>query len=169
MSIVRSKTNLSWLRPLAALLLVASGLLPGTALAQRALSNGQSLYLPIYSVIQYGDRDRSGSARELPVSSLVSIHNTDLDKPIRLLAARYYATDGKFLRDFVSSPRVLKPMETVEFLVERRDVVGGSGANFVIQWDAASPVSPPLVQALHVEVQTNRAIVFTTDAVLIPR
>ena len=169
MSIVRSKTNLSWLRPLAALLLIASGLLPGTALAQRALSNGQSLYLPIYSVIQYGDRDRSGSARELPVSSLVSIHNTDLDKPIRLLAARYYATDGKFLRDFVSSPRVLKPMETVEFLVERRDVVGGSGANFVIQWDAASPVSPPLVQALHVEVQTNRAIVFTTDAVLIPR
>ena len=169
MSIVRSKTNLSWLRPLAALLLIASGLLPGTALAQRALSNGQSLYLPIYSVIQYGDRDRSGSARELPVSSLVSIHNTDLDKPIRLLAARYYATDGKFLRDFVASPRVLKPMETVEFLVERRDVVGGSGANFVIQWEAAVPVSPPLVQALHVELQTNRAIVFTTDAVLIPR
>ena len=28
---------------------------------------------------------------------------------------------------------------------------------------------PPLVQALHVELQTNRAIVFTTDAVLIPR
>jgi hypothetical protein len=169
MTIVRSKTNLSWLRPLAALLLIASGLMPGTALAKRTLSNGQSLYLPIYSVIQYGDRDRSGSARELPVSSLVSIHNTDLDKPIRLVAARYYATDGKFLRDFVSSPRVLKPMETVELLVERRDVVGGSGANFVIQWDAASPVSPPLVQALHVEVQTNRAIIFTTDAVLIPR
>ena len=157
------------IRPLVALLLVLSGLLPGTALAQRALSNGQHLYLPIYSVIQYGDRDRSGAARELPVSSLVSVHNTDLERPIRLLAARYYATDGKFLRDLVPSPRVLKPMETVEFLVERRDVVGGSGANFVIQWEAAVPVSPPLVQALHVELQTNRAIVFTTDAVLIPR
>ena len=157
------------IRPLLSLLLVLSGLLPGAAMAQRALSNGQSLYLPIYSVIQYGDLDRSGTARELPVSSLVSIHNTDLDKPIRLLAARYYATDGKFLRNFVASPRVLKPMETVEFLVERRDVVGGSGANFVIQWDAAAPASPPLVQALHVELQTNRAIVFTTDAVLIPR
>jgi Protein of unknown function (DUF3124) len=158
-----------WLRPLPALLLALLGLLPGTAMAQRALSNGQHLYLPIYSVVQYGDRDRSGAARELPVSSLVSIHNTDLDRPIRLLAARYYATDGKFLRDFVPVPRTLKPMETVEFLVERRDVVGGSGANFVIQWEAAVPVSPPLVQALHVEVQTNRAIVFTTDAVLIPR
>jgi len=154
---------------LTSIMLALVGLMPGTVLAQRALSNGQHLYLPIYSVIQYGDRDRSGSARELPVSSLVSIHNTDLDRPIRLVAARYYATDGKFLRDFVTSPRVLKPMETVEFLVERRDVVGGSGANFVIQWDAAVPVSPPLVQALHVELQTNRAIVFTTDAVLIPR
>ena len=152
-----------------ALLLVVLGLLPGAAMAQRALSNGQSLYLPIYSVIQYGDLDGSGTARELPVSSLVSIHNTDLDKPIRLLAARYYATDGKFLRNLVAAPRVLKPMETVEFLVERRDVVGGSGANFVIQWDAAAPASPPLVQALHIELQTNRAIVFTTDAVVIPR
>jgi hypothetical protein len=157
------------IRPLLALLLILFALAPGAAVAQRALSNGQLLYLPIYSVVQYGDRDRSGAARELPVSALVSIHNTDLDKPIRVLSARYYATDGKFLRDFVPSPRVLRPMETVEFLVERRDVVGGSGANFVIQWEAAAPVSPPLVQALHVEVQTNRAIVFTTDAVLIPR
>lgn len=160
---------MSGMRFLAALLLSVLGLVPGAATAQRALSNGQYLYLPIYSVIQYGDLDRSGAAKELPVSSLVSIHNTDLEKPIRLLAARYYATDGRFLRNFVPSVRVLKPMETVEFLVERRDVVGGSGANFVIQWDAAVPVSPPLVQALHVELQTNRAIVFTTDAVLIPR
>jgi hypothetical protein len=154
---------------LTAIMLALAGLMPGTVLAQRALSTGQHLYLPIYAVIQYGDIDRSGAAKELPVSSLVSIHNTDLDRPIRLLAARYFATDGKFLRNFVPAPRVLKPMETVEFLVERRDVVGGSGANFVIQWDAAVPVSPPLVQALHVELQTNRAIVFTTDAVLIPR
>jgi hypothetical protein len=169
MTFMRAKMVPALLRPLLAALLLLSGLLPAAAMAQRALSTGQSLYLPIYSVIQYGDRDRSGSARELPVSSLVSIHNTDLDKPIRLVAARYYATDGKFLRDFVSSPRTLKPMETVEFLVERRDVVGGSGANFVIQWDAATPASPPLVQALHIELQTNRAIVFTTDAVVIPR
>jgi hypothetical protein len=151
------------------IVLALASLVSGAVLAQRAPSNGQHLYLPIYAVIQYGDRDRSGTARELPVSSLVSIHNTDLDRPIRLLAARYFATDGKFLRNFVTAPRVLKPMETVEFLVERSDVVGGSGANFVIQWDAAVPVSPPLVQALHVELQTNRAIVFTTDAVVIPR
>jgi len=161
--------SMRWLRPLTVLLLLVPALLPGMALAQRVLSSGQHLYLPVYAVIQYGDLDRSGAARELPVSALVSIHNTDLEKPIRLLAARYFATDGKFLRNFIASPRVLKPMETVEFLVERRDVVGGSGANFVIQWDAAVPVSPPLVQALHVELQTNRAIVFTTDAVLIPR
>jgi hypothetical protein len=166
---MRSGLSSVGFRPLLALLLLLSGFLPGNALAQRALSNGQHLYLPIYAFIQYGDLDSSGVARQLPVSALVSIHNTDLDKPLRLLSARYFATDGKFLRNFVVSPRVLMPMETLEFLVERRDVVGGSGANFVIQWEAAVPVSPPLVQALHVELQTNRAIVFTTDAVLIPR
>jgi len=156
-------------RPLLALLLLLLGLLPGTAMAQRALTNGQHLYLPIYAFIRYGDLDSSGVARQLPVSALVSIHNTDLDKPLKVLVARYYSTEGKFLRNFLSAPRILRPMETLEFLVERRDEVGGSGANFVIQWEAAVPVSPPLVQALHVELQTNRAIVFTTDAVLIPR
>ena len=115
------------------------------------------------------DLDKNSVAKQLPVSALVSIHNTDLDKPLKLLSARYYSTEGKFLRNFISSPRILKPMETLELLVERRDVVGGSGANFVIQWESEVPISPPLVQALHVELQTNRAIVFTTDAVLIPR
>jgi hypothetical protein len=94
---------MNFLRLLPVLLLVAAGFLPGNAMAQRALSNGQHLYLPIYAFVQYGDLDRSGAAQQLPVSALVSIHNTDLDKP----------------------------METLEFLVERRDVVGGSGANFV--------------------------------------
>jgi hypothetical protein len=169
MIVVRSGFDSLRFRLLLALLLVVSGLLPGTAMAQRALSNGQHLYLPIYAFIQYGDLDRSGVARQVPVSALVSIHNTDLDKPLKVLVARYYSTEGKFLRNFLSAPRILKPMETLELLVERRDEVGGSGANFVIQWEAAVPVSPPLVQALHVELQTNRAIVFTTDAVLIPR
>jgi hypothetical protein len=169
MNTVRAEIVPVWARPLLALLLILTGLLPCTAMAQRTLSNGQHLYLPIYAFIRYGDLDNSGAARQLPVSSLVSIHNTDLDKPVTVLSARYYSTEGKFLRNFVSSPRILKPMETLEVLVERRDVVGGSGANFVIQWEAAVPVSPPLVQALHVELQTNRAIVFTTDAVLIPR
>ena len=133
------------------------------------LTNGQHLYLPIYAFIVHGDLDKNSVAKQLPVSALVSIHNTDLDKPLKLLSARYYSTEGKFLRNFISSPRILKPMETLELLVERRDVVGGSGANFVIQWESEVPISPPLVQALHVELQTNRAIVFTTDAVLIPR
>ena len=157
------------LRPVLVLLLMLFGLAPGAAMAQRTLSNGQHLYLPIYAFIQYGDLHKSGDAKQLPVSALVSIHNTDLDKPLKLISARYYSTAGKFLRNFISSSRILKPMETLEFLVERRDVVGGSGANFVIQWESAAPISPPLVQALHVELQTNRAVVFTTEAVLIPR
>ena len=156
-------------RPLLALLLLLSGLSPGAATAQRTLTNGQHLYLQIYAFIVHGDLDKNSVAKQLPVSALVSIHNTDFDKPLKLLSARYYSTEGKFLRNFISSPRILKPMETLELLVERRDVVGGSGANFVIQWESEVPISPPLVQALHVELQTNRAIVFTTDAVLIPR
>jgi hypothetical protein len=156
-------------RAFAFLWLVVAALLPMAAQAQRALSAGQSLYLPIYAFVQYGDRDGAGNTRQLPVSALVSIHNTDPDKSVRVLGARYYSTEGKFIGNFLAAPRVLRPMETLEFLVERRDVAGGSGSNFVVQWEADTLVSPPLVQALHLEIQTNRSIVFTTDAVVIPR
>ena len=98
---------------IAAAMVALAVLMSGAALAQRALSNGQHLYLPIYAVIQYGDRDRSGAARELPVSSLVSIHNTDLERPIRLVAARYFATDGKFLRNFITTPSFTAPLSGV--------------------------------------------------------
>ncbi len=150
-------------------LLGLTGWFPATAWAQRALSDGQYLYLPIYSFVRHGDADRSGATAQLPVSALVSIHNTDMQRPLRVMFARFFSTQGDFLRNAVPAPRTLKPMETMEFMVERRDVAGGSGSNFVIQWQADTPVSPPLVQALHVELQTNRALSFITEAVVIAR
>lgn len=152
------------------ILIFLSWLLPASAMAQRALSQGEFLYLPIYSFIWYGDRGSSGNAKQAPVSALVSIHNTDMSKTLNLLSANFFSTEGKLLRNFVPKPRLLKPMETVEILVQRNDTSGGSGANFVFQWESTSgPMSPPLVQALHAEMQTNRAIAFTTDAVVIAR
>jgi len=42
----------------------------------RALSSGQSLYLPIYSHMLYGNLGKRGQASSILLSALVSIHNT---------------------------------------------------------------------------------------------
>ena len=76
---VRSGFASVGLRPLLALLLILAGLLPGTAMAQRTLSNGQHLYLPIYAFIRYGDLDHSGVARQVVLTKLYAVHKNDPD------------------------------------------------------------------------------------------
>lgn len=128
------------------------------------LTSGQVLYLPVYSHVWHGDVDNTGKPFKTLVSTLVSIRNTDPVKPIRLTSARYYDTDGKQLQEYVSRPLIIKPMGTHEIYVSRDDDRGGSGANFLIAWRSDTPVNPPLVEAIHMNLPAGRSIVFTTSA-----
>ncbi len=138
--------------------------LAGMAAAQEAppLSRGQTLYLPIYSHVYHGNLDRKGQPDKVLLSALVSIRNTDPKRSIRVASARYYNTDGKLLREFIPAPRTMGPFGTIELFVERHDESGGSGANFVIAWDAEAPVNPPLVEAIHAFIDGARAAFLTT-------
>ena len=49
--------------------------------------------------------------------------------------------------------------------VELNDASGGSGANFVLRWDADQAMNPPLVEALHANLDGGKAVVFTSQAV----
>lgn len=151
-----------WLGVLFALLLA------GTAAAQEArpLSRGQSLYLPIYSHMLYGNVSSSkGAPYKVLLSALVSIRNTDAKRPLRIVSARYFDTQGKFLREYLAAPVVLPPFGTHELFIELHDESGGSGANFLIVWDAAEAVNPPLVEALHANMDSGKAVIVTTQAV----
>lgn len=136
------------------------------ALADEQLSTGQTLYLPIYSKIWFGDRIIEGKYPiDKLVSALVSIRNTSLKTPIRILSARYYDTNGKLLKEYLPKPAVVSSMGTLELFVERKESEGGSGANFIIQWESATPTNPPLVEAVHADIRNGQqSLVFTTSA-----
>jgi len=142
----------------------------GVASAQTApgRSLGQLLYLPIYSHIWHGDTDKKGQPMKALVSVSVSIRNTDPAKSIRVDSAQYYDTDGKKLREYVSSPKTVGPMGTYEIFVPRSDDTGGSGANFVISWKSDTPASQPIVEGFHANLPVGRSIAFTTSARPIP-
>lgn len=130
----------------------------------RLPSSGQALYLPIYSHIFFGNLGRSGTPSQVLLSVLVSIRNIDPARPLRVLSARYYDTNGKLLSERVPNPAVVAPLGTLELFIERNDFSGGSGANFIIKWDAGSPINPPIVEALHVNMDGGKAVVFMTQA-----
>ena len=131
----------------------------------RALSNGQSLYLPIYSHMLYGNLGKRGQASSILLSALVSIRNTDPRRPLRVLSARYYDTHGKLLGERVPVPVLIPVLGTHELFVELNDAAGGSGANFIIRWDAEAPINPPLVESLHANMDGGKAVVFMTQSV----
>lgn len=137
------------------------------ALAQEArqLVKGQTLYLPIYSHMLYGNLGKSGKASYVLLSALVSIRNTDSKRPLRVLTAKYFDTHGKLLGERVPAPVIVPPLGTLELFVELNDASGGSGANFIIKWEAEQPINPPLVESLHANMDGGKAVIFTTQSV----
>jgi hypothetical protein len=160
-----------WRFTLAAAAVLLAGV-AGTALAQvaapapqpAARSTGQSLYLPVYSHIWHGEMDRRGEPTRTLMSVSVSIRNTDPSRPIRIVSAQYFDTDGRKLREYVPAPHSVAPMGTYEIFVPRSDDSGGSGANFVIVWKSDTPANPPLVEGVHANLQAGRAIAFISSA-----
>lgn len=150
--------------------LVLFALSGGLASAQTPAgrSHGQSMYLPIYSHIWHGEMDKKGQPMKTLVSVSVSIRNTDPVKSIRIDSAQYYDTEGKKLREYLTSPKTIGPMGTYEIFVPRSDDTGGSGANFVISWKSDTPANPPIVEGFHANLPVGRAIAFTTSARPIP-
>jgi hypothetical protein len=122
----------------------------------------QTIYLPVYSHIYHGDPDRKGKPQQTLVSTHISIRNTDTQASIRVTAARYYDTRGKLVRNYISQPTTLPPLDTHEIFVPQTDTAGGSGANFIITWVADAPVNAPLVEALHADIREARTLMFIT-------
>jgi hypothetical protein len=131
----------------------------------RPASKAQTLYLPIYSHMLYGNLGKSGKAAHVLLSTLVSIRNTDAKRPLRITSARYYDSNGKLLGERLPTAMQLAPLGTLELFVELNDASGGSGANFIIKWEAESSISPPLVEGLHVNMDGGKAVIFMTQAV----
>ena len=117
----------------------------------------RAIYVPVYSHIYYD------GGRPYLLEATLSIRNTDIDNPIYLRSVRYYDTSGKLSKKFVDSLVTLGPLETIEFLVERRDATGGSGANFIVEWGASGrTVEPPFVEAVMVGRSGTNAISFVS-------
>lgn len=121
----------------------------------RSLSHGQLVYVPVYSHITYRDADKPYA-----FAANVSIRNTDRKNPIAVTSARYYDNDGKLLREYLETPRVLEPLGTTTVVVLQSDMTGGMGANFLVEWGAEQAVSEPVIEAVMVGQQEVRAAAF---------
>ena len=119
-------------------------------------------YLPVYSHIYHIHEHRT---YDLTVT--ISIRNVSLTDSVYILKADYYNTAGDNIRQYINDPVYLKPMETVEIIIEEKDNEGGSGANFVFDWAVKNDKNPPLFEAVMISTYGQQGLSFATRGIQI--
>ena len=114
----------------------------------------KSVYVPVYSHI-YHD---GGSPCLLETT--LNIRNVDRDQPIYINRVAFFDTRGKLAKAYVDRTIKIGPLETIAFLVERRDTSGGSGANFLVEWMADDDIDRPLIESVMVGSEGTRGYCF---------
>ncbi|WP_435949824.1 DUF3124 domain-containing protein [Psychrobacter sp. DM8] len=118
----------------------------------------QTFYVPIYSDI-YTDRDN----RKVLLSATLSIRNTTLKNSLFINKIDYYDTDGAFVKSYLDKPIELPAMGTLNYIVEKEEDKGGSGANFIIEVEGMNQTVRPVIEAVMIGNFSNKGFAFTTQ------
>jgi len=129
---------------------------------QSAFEKTELVYIPIYSDIYYVD-----SRHTFSLTATLSIRNTSFKDSIYVFLIDYYNSEGKKVRRYNESTLLIKPMESVEYVVENKDDTGGVGANFVVEWAAGSGAQRPYFQGVMIGTTGQQGISFTTEGIVI--
>ncbi|QEG00796.1 hypothetical protein Mal15_48680 [Stieleria maiorica] len=119
-----------------------------------AATSGQVVYVPAYSHVYHED----GNPHLLTIT--LSIRNTSDEREIVVRSVRYFDTRGQQVKSYLKQPLTLAPLGTTEFLIERDDSSGGSGANFLVDWVAQQRVSEPIIEAVMIDTEGQQGISF---------
>lgn len=117
----------------------------------------QTVYVPVYSHIYHQD-----GTREFNLTATLSIRNTDPDHAITISAVRYNDSAGRLVRQYLEAPLQLTPLASRPFVVEEQDKAGGVGANFIVEWQAGTTVSAPLIEAVMISTASTQGLSFVT-------
>ena len=115
---------------------------------------GQIVYVPAYSHVYHGQ----GKPYLLTIT--LSVRNTSMDSEIIVKSVRYFDTKGRQVKAYLDKPVRLPALGTTEVLVDRDDASGGSGANFLVEWYANSPVTEPIIETVMIDTDSRQGISF---------
>ena len=126
--------------------------------ASDSLTYGKS-YLPVYSQIYH---HKVSETVDLTIT--VSIKNISIKDSVFITKADLHDTSGETVKNFLEYPVFLKPLETIEVIIEELDEQGGTGGNFIFEWAVKDEKNPPLFEAVMISTLGQQGISFTSRA-----
>ena len=124
-----------------------------SAAVEAGQSSGQTVYVPVYSHIFFGDR---GAMFNL--AATLSLRNSDAAHSIWITAADYHDSSGRILKKHYDKPVMLKPLASTEIFIPESDTSGGFGASFMVRWKSEKPVAPPVIECLMIGARSGQGI-----------
>jgi len=118
-----------------------------------------TVYVPIYSEIYSEHRQK-----RILLTATLSIRSTSLTDTTYINSINYYDTDGALVNEYIDRTLILGPMESIDYVIERNDTRGGTGANFLVTW-GASKDTKPLFQAIMISTTGQHGLSFIADGV----
>ena len=129
-----------------------------------AFEKTEQVYIPIYSDIYYVD-----SKHTFSLTATLSIRNTSFKDSIYVFTIDYYNSGGEKVRRYNDSTLLVKPMESVEFVVEKKLDNGGGGGNFVVDWGAQPGGQKTNFDGVMIGTTGQQGISFTTEGIVIQK
>lgn len=121
-----------------------------------------TVYIPIYSDIY-----SQSIYIKYNLTATLSIRNTSLRDSIYIEDIDYYDSEGERVRRYLNDVLLVKPMQTIEYVIAEDDNVGGTGANFIVNWGANTTNVKPLFQGVMISTHGQQGISFVTEGVSI--
>ena len=124
-----------------------------------SLTSGSSylaIYSEVYSVTEH---------RTINLTATISLRNINSNDTIYITKSDYYNTEGTLIRTYHKEPVYLKPLETIEIVIDEKDTHGGSGANFIFEWAHPKKSHEPVFDAVMISTSGQQGISFTTQGV----
>lgn len=125
-----------------------------------AKNEAKNIYVPAYSSIFYGN-----NSSEFDLTVTLTVRNINISNSIIVNEISYFNTSGKLIKKYLDKQTLVKPLETLSFIVNESDTHGGVGANFIVKWSSAKVVKAPLVETIMIGAKGQQGISFSSRGV----
>ena len=119
------------------------------------------VYVPAYSDIYY-----ETESKKTYLTVILSLRNISYTDTLFFDKIEYFDTNGKLLRSYIEKVLMLRPMESMEYIVAASEKKGGAGANFVVSYMARSSLkNHPLIETVMMGNLDNYRFAFSSRGV----
>jgi hypothetical protein len=121
----------------------------------------QDVYVAAYSDIYYESEEK-----KTYLTVILSLRNTSFSDTLFFDKIDYYSSRGELLKSYIDKVLVLRPMESMEYIVKASEKKGGAGANFVVSYHAKSTLkNPPFIESIMMGNLDGYRFAFTSNSV----